>query len=158
MSTPVSDVLLDPAHRPGAVASLTRVIHEEVAAKRGLSGRAVWAAYTAVRVMGRHLIADATDEMLPEFAAALDPLWAGRGEQDFAAHLVDHADEAANALLAVTDAHARLGHHAALAAVYGRLRGHAVEHVVAALPRLGRAISSLMPTRADPAGREAARE
>ena len=158
MSTPVSDVLLDPARRPRAVTTLTQVIHDEVRAKRGLSGRAVWAAYTAVRVMGHHLVADATDEMLPEFAAALDPLWAGRGDHDFAAHLVAHADEAANALLAVSDARARLGHHAALAAIYGRLRGHAVEHVVAALPRLGDAISSLMTTPADQAGREAARE
>jgi hypothetical protein len=144
VGTSVSDVLLDPANRPRAVTTLTRVIHEEVAGKRGVSGRAVWAAYTAVRVMGRHLVADATDQMLPDFTHALDGLWATKGDADFASHLVAHADEAADALLAVTDAQARHSHHAALAVVYGRLRGHALEHVTAALPRLGRAISSLM--------------
>lgn len=144
MTTPVTDVLLAPANRPRAVTMLTQVIDEEVATKRGLSGTAVKAAYGAVRRMGGDLVPRATNAMLPDFARALDPFWAAKGESDFGGYLSSQPDRAGTALLAVTDARAGRTRNQALAKVYRSLRDRAMDHVVAALPRLGQAVTSLM--------------
>ena len=142
MSTRVSDAVLDSSRRPYAVRVLTEVVDEEVHGKRGIAGAAVRAAYAAVRRLDRGVVPRAVDEMLPDFARVLDDHWAGG--DDFAARLVGHADEVAEALLAVTDAQAGHSHHAALAVVYRRLRSHAAAHVREALPRVGRAVSALV--------------
>jgi hypothetical protein len=144
MTTPVSDVLLAPANRPRAVTVLTQVIDQEVATKRGLSGTAVKAAYGAVRRMGGDLVPRATRAMLPDFARALDPFWAAKGDSDFGGYLASRPDQAGTALLAVTDGRAGRTRNQALARVYGSMRDRAMDHVVAALPRLGQAVSSLM--------------
>lgn len=154
MTTRVSDVLLDPSRRPHAVRVLSEVVDEEVARKRGISGTAVRAAYAAVRRIDRGVVPRAVDEMLPDFARVLDDYWSEEG--DLPARLASRAEEVAEALLAVTDAQADHSHHAALAVVYHALRSHAAQHVRAALPRLGRAVSSLVPEGGRPAANEAA--
>lgn len=142
MTTRVSDVLLDPSRRAYAVHVLAEVVDDEVAGKRGISGAAVRAAYAAVRRIDRGVVPRAVDEMLPDFARVLDVHWSEDG--DLPVRLADHADEVAEALLGITDAQADHSHHAALAVVYRTLRPHAVQHVRAALPRLGRAVASLV--------------
>lgn len=151
MATPVSDVLLQPSIRPDAVRALSEVVDEEVHGKRGIAGAAVRAAYAAVRRIDRGVVPRAVDEMLPDFARVLDAYWS---EEDLAGRLTAHADEVAEALLAVTDAQAAHSHHAALAVVYHTLRSHAASHVRAALPRLGRAVTALLtaPGPPPPAG------
>lgn len=144
MSTAVSDALLDDARRPAAVAALTEVIDAEVADKSGLGGAAVKAGYAAAKKLGGDFVPSATDRLLPQFAAALDPLWATKGDQPFAAHLQSRPDEAADALLAVTDAKAEATSHTAAKKVYGAMRGKAKEQVVTALPRLGAAVERLV--------------
>lgn len=144
MSTAVSDALLDDTQRPAAVAALTQVIDAEVAAKSGLGGAAVKAGYAAAKKLGGDFVSSATDRLLPQFAAALDPFWATKGERPFAAHLQARPDEAANALLAVTDAKAEATSHAAAKKVYGAMRGKAKEQVIAALPRLGTTVERLV--------------
>ncbi|TQM62406.1 DUF6918 family protein [Humibacillus xanthopallidus] len=144
MSTTVSDALLEPTRRPAAVAALTEVIDAEVADKSGLGGAAVKAGYAAAKRLGGDFVASATDRLLPQFASALDPFWATKGEQPFGAHLASQPEAAADALLAVTDAKAANTSHGAAAKVYGSLRGKAKEHVVAALPRLGTAVERVV--------------
>ena len=144
MSTAVSDALLEPARRPVAVATLTDVIDAEVADKSGFGGAAVKAGYAAAKKLGGNLVTNATDRMLPQFASALDPFWATKGEQPFGAHLAAQPDAAADALLAVTDAKAATTRHTSAAKVYGSLRSKAKTHVVAALPRLGAAVERLV--------------
>ncbi|GAA2489110.1 DUF6918 family protein [Terrabacter carboxydivorans] len=145
MSTAVSDALLEPTRRPVAVATLTDVIDAEVSDKSGFGGTAVKAGYAAAKKLGGNFVTSATDRLLPQFAGALDPFWATKGEQPFGAHLAAQPDAAADALLAVTDAKAASTSHTSAAKVYGSLRGKAKEHVVAALPRLGAAVERLVP-------------
>ena len=145
MSTAVSDALLEPTRRPVAVETLTGVIDAEVAGKSGFGGAAVKGGYAAVKRLGGTFVATATDRLLPQFATALDPFWATKGEQPFGAHLAAQPDAAADALLSVTDARAARTSHASAAKVYGSLRGKAKDHVVAALPRLGAAVERLVP-------------
>lgn len=144
MSTAVSDALLDQTRRPAAVAALTEVIDAEVADKSGLGGAAVKAGYAAARKLGGDFVPSATDRLLPQFAAALDPFWASKGDTGFAAHLQARSQEAADALLAVTDAKAEATSHASAKKVYNALRGKAKEQVVAALPRLGATVERLV--------------
>ncbi len=144
MSTVVSDALLDDTRRPDAVAALTKVIDAEVADKSGLGGAAVKAGYAAAKKLGGDFVSSATDRLLPQFAAALDPLWASKGQEPFATHLLSRSDEAANALLAVTDAKAEATTHTAAKKVYGAMRAKAKEQVVAALPRLGTTVERLV--------------
>lgn len=143
MSTPVSDALLATDRRPVAVAALTGVIEQEAASKRGFSGAAVKAALAVVNRMG-NFVERATDRLLPDFAKALDPFWISRGDVPFGDYLASRGEEAAAALLAVTDAKAGSTTNAAAAKAYQSLRGKAKEHVEAALPRLGAAVESLM--------------
>ena len=144
MSTAVSDALLEPTRRPAAVEALTGVIDAEVGDKSGFGGAAVKAGYSAAKKLGGDFVASATDRLLPQFATALDPFWATKGDQPFGEHLAAQPDAAADALLAVTDAKAANTSHGAAAKVYGTLRGKAKEHVVAALPRLGAAVEDLV--------------
>jgi hypothetical protein len=139
VSATVSEALLDPTRRLVAVAALTEVIDAEVADKSGLGGTAVKAGYAAVKKLRGDFVTTATDRLLPQFASALDPFWATKGDQPFGAHLASQSDAAADALLAVTDGRAARTSNAA-AKVYGSLRGTAKSHVVAALPRLGSAV------------------
>ncbi|WP_200959016.1 hypothetical protein [Terrabacter sp. Root85] len=145
MSTTVSDALLEPTRRPVAVETLTDVIDAEVADKSGLGGAAVKAGYAAAKKLGGNFVTSATDRLLPQFASALDPFWATKGDAPFGAHLAAQPDAAADALLAVTDAKAANTSHGSAAKVYGSLRGKAKGHVVAALPRLGAAVERLVP-------------
>jgi hypothetical protein len=145
MSTAVSDALLDPTRRPVAVEALTDVIDAEVADKSGFGGVAVKTGYAAAKKLGGSFVPSATDRLLPQFATALDPFWATKGDTPFGAHLAAQPEAVADALLAVTDAKAASTTHAAAAKVYGTLRGKAKEHVVAALPRLGAAVERLVP-------------
>jgi hypothetical protein len=141
----VSDALLEPTRRPVAVETLTDVIDAEAADKSGLGGVAVKAGYAAARKLGGTFVASATDRRLPQFASALDPSWASKGDASFGAHLAAAPDAAANALLSVTDAKAANTWHGSAAKVYGSLRGKAKGLVVAALPRLGAAVERLVP-------------
>ena len=78
--------------------------------------------------------------MLDDFLAALAPLWASRpAGTGFGAHLAANADQAAEALLAVTDAQTADA-KVALTKAYNALRGKAKGYVTAALPRVGDAI------------------
>jgi len=120
VSTTVSESLLEPTRRPVAVAALTEVIDAEVADKSGFGGAAVKAGYAAAKKLGGDFVTSATDRLLPQFASALDPFWATKGDQPF------------GALLGLA------------AKVYGSLRGKAKEHVVAALPRLGNAVERVV--------------
>jgi hypothetical protein len=144
VSTTVSEALLEPTRRPVAVAALTEVIDAEVAGTAGFGGAAVKAGYAAARKFGGDFVTRATDRLLPQFASALDPFWATKGDQPFGAHLASQPDAAADALLAVTDAKAAGTSHAAAAKVYRSLRGKAKNHVVAALPRLGGAVERVV--------------
>ena len=83
MSTAVSDALLEPTRRPVAVETLTDVIDAEVADKSGLGGAAVKAGYAAAKKLGGNFVTSATDRLLPQFASALDPFWATKGESSF---------------------------------------------------------------------------
>ncbi|RPA60008.1 hypothetical protein EF294_12305 [Gordonia oryzae] len=128
--------LLGP-NRPAVVDDLVGVIDSQVAAQKGLSGAAVKAAYSAVGKVKPDIVTKATNLMLPDFVAALQPFWDSRpAGASFGVHLASDPDAASEALLAVTDAQVESA-KAPLAKAYGTLRGKAKGYVSEALPAVG---------------------
>ncbi|KNX38129.1 DUF6918 family protein [Luteipulveratus halotolerans] len=133
--------LLQEQVRPAVVADLAATIDAEVSDKKGLSGTAVKAAYATAKKVSPTIASSATNRMLPEFASALEPFWADfGGNGDFGAYLAGRGDEAADALLSVTDKRAESTDRDVLRKAYGSLRGKAHDNVKAALPRIGAAV------------------
>lgn len=131
------EVLRDPARRRAVVADGVRLIEEEVASKRGLSGAALKAGFKTVQKLKPGIVAHALDRLLPEFAPRVDPYYVQAAAQgDVRAFFEARASEIADALLAVTDEKARTAQNAVMLKVYRGLRGHAHAHTVAAVPRL----------------------
>lgn len=136
-------ILLEPDRRPTVVRALVEVVDAEVAGKSGISGRIIRTGYAAVTKISEGFVAKAVNRLLPGFATALDPFWRERGERAFDDVLVARQDEAAEALLAVTDREVGGTRNSVVKKVYGSLRGRAKENVVAALPRVAATIESL---------------
>lgn len=118
------------------------VIDAEVSDKGGLSGLAIKAGYAAVKNIKpgfiRHVVAD----LLPEFAAALDPMFQEAKTKNAAVspHFNQNAGRVADALLGITDAKAQRSTSGVVKGTYERLRGTAKKNVEAAVPRLGKLI------------------
>lgn len=140
--TSLQQLLLEPDRRPTVVRALVEVVDAEVAGKSGISGRIIRTGYTAVTKVSDGFVAKAVNRLLPDFAAALDPFWQERREHSFGDVLVARQDEAAEALLTVTDREMGGTRNTVVKKVYGSLRGKAKENVVAALPRVGATIES----------------
>jgi hypothetical protein len=147
MATLVEKVTAPEVH-PQVIEGCLQLIESEVASKSGLSGAAVKAGYKVVKTLKPGMIQDAVTKLLPEFAAALQPMYeksgapnAGEGSgKTFSDYLVAHQAEAADALLGVTDAKAQRAKNKTLQKTYERLRSGAKAHVTAAIPGLSRTL------------------
>ncbi|SFP86800.1 hypothetical protein SAMN05421810_103665 [Amycolatopsis arida] len=143
MAETLKEILLDSSRRPAVVTDLQTLVDEEVSDKSGVSGTVVKTGYAAVKKVKPGIIGSAVDSLLDEFAAALEPFYAdykASGGTDFGAYLAGRSDEAADALLAVTDARAEKSSRDSIKKVYGKLRPQGKKNVEEALPRLGKLI------------------
>jgi hypothetical protein len=136
------DVLTSPEKKTAVVEDCLRLIDDEVADKSGLSGMAIKAGFAAVKGVKPGFIRQVVEDLVPEFAKALDPIYAEAkdGGKSIAAHFVANAGRAADLLLAITDGKAQRSKHALVKGTYERLRPSAKKNVEAAMPRLGRLI------------------
>jgi hypothetical protein len=139
--TTLRDKITAPDVHPQVIAASVELIEAEVASKRGLSGTAVKVGYKAVKALKPGLINDAVEKLLPDFATALEPMYAASGGGSaFEDYLVAHPTEAADALLSVTDAKAEGAKNKTIKKTYERLRGSAKGHVEAAIPNLAQTL------------------
>lgn len=142
----LEEALRDPARRQAVIAGGAALVEAEVARKRGLSGAAIRTGFLAVRRFDPSFVPRALGSLMPEFAPAIDPLYAtARESGDVVRWFASHAGEIADALLGVTDARAERADHAVLLRVYRRLRGRAREHVIEAVPGLARLVLEHVP-------------
>jgi hypothetical protein len=124
------------------------LIEEQVKGKGGLSGIAIRTAYTTIKTIKKGFIAEVVDGMLDEWLEQLQPhydTWAngakgqGTGQSaKFSDFLVARSDEVAESLLTVTDRRAENTKHKTAKKAYVKMRGSAKNHVVEAIPDLGR--------------------
>lgn len=123
-----------------------RLIDEEVAAKSGVTGMALKGGYKVVKKLrnGR-MIERAVDHLLDDFSGAMNPFYTDFCDSDgdsFERYLGSHLDEAADALLGITDRRINEAENKIIVKTYGKLRGQAKKHVIEALPGVGRLIDS----------------
>lgn len=135
----LTDVLNDEAARASIIEDVVRLVDGEVAKQRGLSGVAVKAGYKLVQGVKPGFVRNVVQALLPEFAAALDPIReeALSNGQSVSSYFQTHSPEIAEALLAVTDGKAQRSEHGSVKGAYTKLRGSARKNVEAAVPGLG---------------------
>ncbi len=138
----LNDVLNDDATRTSIVEDICRLVEDEVAKQRGLTGVAVKAGYKVVQGMKPGFVRNVVRVLLPEFAATLEPIREqavaqGKPVSDY---FSAHTQEVAEALLAVTDVRASKSKHGSVKGAYSKLRGSARKNVESAIPGLGRII------------------
>lgn len=135
----LSEVLTDPGRRSRVVEDCLGIIDAEVADKSGLSGMALKAGYAAVKGVKPGFVSRVVDDLLPEFANAVDPIYreAIDSSLPIGAHFTKNKSRAADALLAITDGKAERSKNRIVKKTYEKLRGQAKKQVEAAVPRLG---------------------
>lgn len=138
----LNDVLSDEAKRASIVEDICRLVDTEVGKQRGISGIAVKAGYKLVQGVKPGFVRNVVQALLPEFAAALEPIreQAVAQGQTVGGYFTAHTQEVAEALLAVTDSRAQKSEHGSVKGAYGKLRGSARKNVESAVPGLGEII------------------
>jgi hypothetical protein len=134
----------DPNKRKQLIDEALRAVDAEVGDKGGLSGMAIKAAYAVAKGVAPGILSKALNVMADDFLDALQPYYdqaqaKGVGLRDY---LEPKKSEAANALLAITDARANAESGGALKSGYQKLRPTAQKHVEQAVPRLADLISN----------------
>ena len=141
--TTLSDTL-KAADRKVLVDDVVRIIESEVRSKGGVTGLALKGGYKVVRrLKGGRMIHLAADNLLDDFALALDPVFEefqADGQGRFSDFLRRNDRRSADALLSITDGRARRAENPVIKKTYAKLRGQAQKHVIAALPAVGRLI------------------
>lgn len=140
----LESTLLAPDRREKLVADCVRLIEAQVASRGPIRRIALGASLAVLDTIKPHALQRAVRGLLPEFAAALDPLYQrflADKRVDFSQFLDQHPAEAVDALIAVTDRRARASANSAVRSAYRRLRGSAEAEVRGALPALGRVLS-----------------
>lgn len=140
MAATLQETLLAPGTQPQVTADCYALLEQELSDKSGVSGIAVKLAYKTVNAFMpghiRHMVGD----LIPDMVIRLEPFWADfrtSGSSGFGDYLAKRGDEVAEALLSVTDARAAASGRPTVIRAYGSVRGSAVKHVQAALPRVG---------------------
>ena len=140
MAATLQEILLAPQTRPQVTADCFTLIEQELADKSGISGTAVKLAYKTVNTFMPGHVRHMVGVLFPDMVARLEPFWADfttSGGSGFGDYLAKRGDEVSQALLSVTDARAAASSRPTVIRSYGSVRGHAVKHVQAALPRVG---------------------
>jgi hypothetical protein len=140
MAATLQEILLAPDTQPKVLTDCYTLIEQEVSEKSGVSGSAVKLAYKAVTSFAPGYYHHIVEDLLPRIVDKLEPFWAdfnASGGSGFGDYLAKHGEEVSEALLSVTDDVAAGSERPALIKAYRTVRGSAVKHVEAALPRVG---------------------
>jgi|SRR5713101_1778697 len=140
MPVRLADVLLAPDTEPKLITDCFALIEQELAEKSGASGATLRVAYKTVASFKPGYLRKTLRDMLPQIAAKLEPYWAdfaASGGSDFGGYLAKHGEEVSESLLTVTDEMAADSGRPTIVRAYRSIRGSAIRHVEAALPRVG---------------------
>jgi hypothetical protein len=137
----LSDALNDESKKKNVVKDTCDLIDAEVKDKGGISGLAIKAGYGTVKGIKPGFVEKVVDDLLPEFAKALDPIADDAKAQNkpVASFFESNSSRVADALLAITDAKAQ-GRTGVAKSAYDKLRSSAKKNVEQAVPRLGKLV------------------
>jgi hypothetical protein len=133
------EILTSPDKKESVIDDTVALIDAEVADKSGISGLALKAGYGVVKGIKPGFVRHVVNDLLPEFAEALDPFYQEATDQKKAPrdHFVANSSRVADALLSITDTRAKTAKSNVVRSTYDKLRGTAKKNVEQALPRLG---------------------
>ena len=136
------DALTDESKKQNVVRDCCELIEAEVKEKGGISGLAIKAGYGAVKGIKPGFVEKAVEDLLPDFAKALDPIYAEAkaANKPVADFFTSNTSRVADALLSITDAKASRAKSGVAKGAYEKLRGSAKKNVESAVPRLGKLI------------------
>ncbi len=136
------DALTDESKKKDVVKDCCELIDAEVKDKGGISGLAIKAGYGAVKGIKPGFVEKAVEDLLPEFAKALDPIYADAKAQNkpVGEFFSSNKSRVADALLSITDGKAARAKSGVAKGAYDKLRGSAKSNVEQAAPRLGKLI------------------
>lgn len=140
MPATLQETLLAPDVRPQVVADCQTLIKQQVSGMSGISGTAVKLAYRTVVAFAPDHIHYMVETLLPRMTEELEPFWTdfgASGGSEFGDYLAKRGEEVSEALLSVTDERGRNSGRPVITKAYGKVRGSAAKHVVAALPQVG---------------------
>jgi N-acyl-D-aspartate/D-glutamate deacylase len=139
----LSDKISDQNTQANLVADCAKLMDEQVAAKNGISGLALKAAYGVVKGIGPNYIPGALHGLLPAALVALDPIWdEGVQSGDPVEHLAQNRSRTADMLLSITDARIEKARNGAVRASYNRLRKSVKNDVEEAVPGLAKILGA----------------
>ena len=139
----LSDKISDQNTQANLVADCAKLMDEQVAAKNGISGLALKAAYGVVKGVEPSYIPRAIERLLPEALAALDPMWdEGIQSGDPVQHLIQNRARTADMLLNITDAKIEKARNGVVRSSYNKLRKSVKNDVEEAVPGLAKILST----------------
>lgn len=142
------DILLASQHKKAVVADCVQLIETHVASRSGLKGMALKTGLSMLKRAKPGILERATGYLLPEFIAALEPLYQEcqrSPRPDFETFLQKHAKRTTQALLEVADRRAEESDSNTVKSTYARMRGGAEAEVLAVIPGLSRLLSRYLP-------------
>ena len=148
MAATLQEILLTPETQPQVTDDCFKLLEQELSDKSGVSGTAVKLAYKTVNAFMPGHIRHMVGKLLPDMVDQLEPFWAdfnSSGGSEFGDYLAKRGDEVAPALLSVTDAKAASSGRPTIVKAYNSVRGSAVKHIEAALPRVGDLVLKYAP-------------
>jgi hypothetical protein len=136
------EALTNQAKKKDVIRDCCDLIDAEVKDRGGISGLAIKAGYGAVKGIKPGFVEKAVEDLLPDFATALDPIYADAKSENksVATFFSANAGRVADALLSITDAKAAKAKSGVAKAAYEKLRSSAKKNVEQAVPRLGKLI------------------
>ena len=142
MSSPL-DRLISEKHVDQVVRDCVQILREEAAKKRGVSGVMIKGGLKLIEKIRPRILDDLFYSLLPPFIEGLKPLYhqyqtQTQSQLELSVFLADHASEVASTLLQVTDERATRSKMSALVTIYRKLRPMAHEHIMIAIPALGK--------------------
>nr|WP_026072703.1 hypothetical protein [Nodosilinea nodulosa] len=142
----LSDILNDQAVKVKVVDDCALLIDRHVAAKSGLGGMALKAAYGVVKGIDATYVPGAIYRILPELVKALEPMWAeGLQAGDPVAHLSQNQTQTAEVILGITDQRVAKTDKGLVRSSYNKLRQSVKGDVEEAVPGLAEILGAHSP-------------
>jgi hypothetical protein len=139
----LSDQTSDQTTQENLATDCAKLVDEQVAAKSGISGLALKAAYGVVKGVEPSYISGAIQRLLPDALAALDLMWdEGIQSGDPVQHLIQNRSRTADMLLSITDAKIERSKNGIVRSSYGKFRKSVKSDVEEAVPGLAKILGT----------------
>ena len=134
----LAEAVRDEELRGRIIDDCCKLVDDEVAGKKGLSGAVIKTGYKAVKGIKPGFTRKVVNVLFDDWVAALEPIWTEAQQQGIAPeqHFEAERSRVAEALLSVTDAKSESAEKALVRNTYKKLRPNAKRHVEDAVPGL----------------------